>query len=161
MMLAVYWTLFCGQCIEEFLHLWPHRSVLRNGWSLGRKSLLASSIWNIQLQKMYIQPHMIHILVDAYSSDGVAQLVERQTQDPKDWGSDHVGSKRNMWFFSESKIMCWLAVGVPNPHVYMHAQEWSRTHVKDQSSVDYRNVKRLRMHFADRRISVLLYSKWK
>ena len=33
--------------------------------------------------------------------------------------------------FSESKMLCWLAVGVPNPRVYTHSYEWSRTHVKD------------------------------
>ena len=34
--------------------------------------------------------------------------------------------------FSQSKALCWFAVGVPNPHVYTHAYSWSRcTHVKD------------------------------
>ena len=43
----------------------------------------------------------------------------------------HQEHKKNLWLFTESKMLCWLAVGVPNPHVYKHAQEWSRTHIKD------------------------------
>ena len=37
--------------------------------------------------------------------------------------------KKKIVSFSESRILCWLAVGVPNPRVVTHAQEWSRTHV--------------------------------
>ena len=75
--------------------------------------------------------------------DTVAQLVERRTQDPRDWGSNHVRSTKNKFVsFSKSK-MCWLAVSVPNPRVYTHAQEWSRTHIKcpavHVSLVDYVN----------------------
>ena len=32
---------------------------------------------------------------------------------------------------TESKMFCWLAVGVRSPRVYTQTQEWSRTHVKD------------------------------
>ena len=43
--------------------------------------------------------------------DGMAQLVERRTQDPRDWGSNPVRSTRKVF---PSQKMCWLAVGVPN-----------------------------------------------
>ena len=33
--------------------------------------------------------------------------------------------------FSFVRLWCWLVIGVPNPRVYTHATEWSRTHVKD------------------------------
>ena len=67
-----------------------------------------------------------------WKCDGVAQLVKRKTQDPKDRGSSPVRSTRNIFeSFFKSKILCWLAVGVPNPHVYTHVQEWSHIHVKD------------------------------
>ena len=37
---------------------------------------------------------------------------------------------KNIFEFFQSKMLCWLAVGVPNPCVYTRAQEWSRMHVK-------------------------------
>ena len=30
--------------------------------------------------------------------------------------------KKNVWVFFESKMLCWLAVGVPNPRVYTYAR---------------------------------------
>ena len=41
--------------------------------------------------------------------------------------------KKHLWEFfpSPNLRLCWLAVGVPKPHVYTHAYEWSRTHAKD------------------------------
>ena len=57
--------------------------------------------------------------------DTVAQLVERRPLDPMDpmtRGSNLVRSTpKNWWQFSESKMLCWLAVSVPHPRVYMHA----------------------------------------
>ena len=35
------------------------------------------------------------------------------------------GAQETFVSFSESKMLCWLAVGVPNPHVYTHTYEWS------------------------------------
>ena len=60
--------------------------------------------------------------------------------------------EHNNNFFPESKTLCWLAVGVPNPRVYTHAQERSRTHDEDkfsprQSSGDYGNTKVPSMHW--------------
>ena len=57
--------------------------------------------------------------------DGVAQLVEHWTQDPKDEGSNPVRSTiKKIVSFSESK-MCRLVVGVPNPLLCL------RTHKND------------------------------
>ena len=67
----------------------------------------------------------------------------------------------------KSKMLCWLAVVATNPHVYvcMYTHAWSYTHIKrscspHQSSVDYGNMKRPSTHFTDRRINVLLHSKF-
>ena len=69
--------------------------------------------------------------VAGWRGDGVAQLVERRTRDPKTEGSNLacVRSTRQMCeSFPESRMLCWLSVGVPNLLVYTHAKEWSRTH---------------------------------
>ena len=42
------------------------------------------------------------------------------------------GAQETIVSFSESKMLCWVALGVPNLRVYTHAQEWSRTHVEDR-----------------------------
>ena len=60
----------------------------------------------------------------------VAQLVERRPRDPIKWltrGSNPVRSTRTICerFFSESKLLCWLVVSVPNPRVII------RTHKHD------------------------------
>ena len=60
--------------------------------------------------------------------NGVAQLVRLKIQKTK--VQIPSGAQETILSFSESKILCWLAVGVPNPCVYAHAQEWSHTHVK-------------------------------
>ena len=41
--------------------------------------------------------------------------------------------KEYLWFFSESKMLCWLALGVPNlrVHTHTHKNDHVRTHVKD------------------------------
>ena len=41
-------------------------------------------------------------------------------------------------------MLCWLTVGVPNPRVFTHTEEWSRTHVKDV--VHVRRFDGLRKH---------------
>ena len=58
-------------------------------------------------------------------SNGMAQLGERRTRDPKTGGSNPgpVMSTINICeSFSESKMLCWLVVVVPNPRVYIHAR---------------------------------------
>ena len=62
---------------------------------------------------------------------GLTQLVVVSDQDPKEEqeGLNPVRSPIFLKCFSKSKMLCWLAVGVPNPHV--SAQKCSRTHVKD------------------------------
>ena len=86
--------------------------------------------------------------------DGVAQLVERWTRNPKDWGSNPVRSTGNICEFSAESKMCWLAVGVPNLRVYICTHK--NYHVRTikillcspcQSSVDYGNTKRPSMHW--------------
>ena len=69
--------------------------------------------------------------------DRVSQLIERQTQDPKTRGSN---SELWVWdkklSFSESKLLCWLVVGVPtSPRVYV------RTHKNYQCQSCYMHVK--------------------
>ena len=39
--------------------------------------------------------------------------------------------KKKIVSFSKSKLLRWLAVGVPNPCVHTHSQDWSHTHVID------------------------------
>ena len=81
---------------------------------------------HIQMQVRHTHTHK--------RGDGVAQLVQRRTRDPKDWGSNPVRSTRNICQFFRVKtvqLLCRLAVGVPNPRGYTHAQEWSRMHDKD------------------------------
>ena len=67
--------------------------------------------------------------------------------------------KKKPLSFSESVRLCWLAVGVPNPRVYMHAYKRPCTHVKDllvhvKSSVDYGNMKITSMLLYPRRWNV-------
>ena len=50
-------------------------------------------------------PHRA-IISNQARGDGVAQLVERRTQDPKDRGSNPVRSTRKKVSFSESKMLC-------------------------------------------------------
>ena len=52
----------------------------------------------------------------------MAQWLERWTGDPKVEGSNFVRSTRKTLGFSESKRLCWLAVGVPHPRVYTYAR---------------------------------------
>ena len=52
--------------------------------------------------------------------------VEHWTWDPKDQGSNPVRSTRIFLGVFQSQKCC-----LPNPCVYTHAQEWSRTHYKD------------------------------
>ena len=55
--------------------------------------------------------------------DGLAQLAECRTQDPKTRGSNPIRSKHKkklrIFFFSQ-KCLCWLAVNEPTPCVYTH-----------------------------------------
>ena len=62
--------------------------------------------------------------------DGMTQLVERRTRDPKTRGSNSVrGARKNCKSCTESQMSCRLVVGVPNPRMYTHTHDWSRTHV--------------------------------
>ena len=49
--------------------------------------------------------------------------LERWTGDPKVEGSNPARSTKKTLSFAESKRLCWLAVGVPNPGVYTHAYD--------------------------------------
>ena len=58
-------------------------------------------------------------------SDRVAQLVERgfkiqisEVRTPPALGAQD----KFVRVFAESKILCWLAIGVPNPCVYTHTR---------------------------------------
>ena len=55
----------------------------------------------------------------------MAQWVERRTQiqRPEVRIQPATGAQETIVrVFSESKMLCWPAVGVPNPRVYTHAQ---------------------------------------
>ena len=55
----------------------------------------------------------------------VAQLVERRIRDLKIGGSNPAcirSTRKICESFSESKVLCWLAIGVPNPRVYIHTR---------------------------------------
>ena len=109
-------------------------------WGLGTQTVSQHNIFDSgeKTHKFFLSSwrglnlgHWYHrILSDAlpvlppHWGDGVAQLVERRTQDKKTGGSNPtcVRSTRKICeSFSESKMLCWLAVGVPNPCVYTHA----------------------------------------
>ena len=66
--------------------------------------------------------------------DMVAQLVRASCSrpgDPEVWTRIRNTRRRKSEFFPLKNVVCWLAVGVPNPRVCMHTWEWSFTHVKD------------------------------
>ena len=55
--------------------------------------------------------------------DGVAHLVQRRIQDPKTRGSNPVMSTRKVCeSFSQSLMLCWLAVGVSAQPLCIYAQ---------------------------------------
>ena len=79
--------------------------------------------WELRLFKF--------LIITILWGDGVAQLVEHRTRDPKVNGSNPVKSTWKTLSFSEPKGLCWLAICVPNPCVYTHAYTSPCTHIKD------------------------------
>ena len=65
--------------------------------------------------------------------DGLAQWLQRWHWRSKGLGFEPARQEHKTTVsFSESKRLCCLAVGVPNPRVYTHAYERpGATHVKD------------------------------
>ena len=86
------------------------------------------------------------------TGDGVAQLVERRTRDPKDRGSNPVrGTRKNCEFFRVRNIVLTRCRCVQPPCVYAHTRMitgYARyiSCSPCQSSVDYENTKRSSMH---------------
>ena len=70
--------------------------------------------------------------ISVHKENQVAQLVERQTPDPVDsmtqvWTPS--GAQEKPVSFFESKMLCWMAVGVPNTLCVDHKNH--HTHIKD------------------------------
>ena len=63
--------------------------------------------------------------------DGLAQWLERWTKIKRSRVQIPSVAQEKLIFFSESKRLCCLAVGVPNPRVYTHADERPCTHITD------------------------------
>ena len=95
-------------------------------WNFVRLKVINGNLPSGTLWKC-IAPHLLHIL--GWGGGSSSRALD---SDPKTQGSNPIRKTRTICeSFFESKLLCWLAVGVPNPCVYTHAQEWSHTHVKD------------------------------
>ena len=67
---------------------------------------------------------LMHPTGSLWREYGVAPVGRASDSDPKDEGSNPVRSTRDIWeCFRVQKMLCWLAVGVPNPRVHTHAHK--------------------------------------
>ena len=103
----------------------------RSLWLVSVATTTKTEIRRLQLRgrnssHTYRGPDYFFLVIVSYHADwgdGVAQLVEHRTQsrskDPRfEPCQEHV---KNISEFFRVKMLCWLAVGVPNLRVYTHA----------------------------------------
>ena len=105
---------FCAKAQLQ-THTWIHRKL----FATCRSTLWVCSLTRLRATQIPTQ--------DLQTGDGVAQLVERRTRDPKT-GCLNPGPVRStikkLWVFPSQKLLSRL-VCVPNPRVHVHPNEWS------------------------------------
>ena len=135
----VYKTHFEATCWDHHKYPPKRHSSRRNSWRAGLNKIACT-------RSFRLLPCQVLLLMDSSwrisgrlileatcRGDGLAVFLERWTGDPKVEGLNPVRSMRKA-SFSESKRLCWLAVGVPNPRVYTQAYERPCTYFKDYDS---------------------------